>query len=108
MVVHHGLGADINREALGEHEQAFLYPVTPMLERPSAVLVLTTEKGTSNTARNAMIGGGVIETDEGFSWSRHCSFLDALRFPLVLYFDRDVLFVNGWMSTIMPIASTAL
>jgi hypothetical protein len=48
-----------------------------------------------------VIVGGVIETDEGFSWSRHCSFLDALRFPLVLYFGRDVLFVNGWVSAIV-------
>jgi hypothetical protein len=86
---------------LGEREQSFLYPVTPMLERPSAVLVLATEKGTANTARNAVIVGGVIETDEGFSWSRHCSFLDALRFPLVLYFDRDALFVNDWVSAII-------
>jgi uncharacterized membrane protein YjjB (DUF3815 family) len=29
------------------------------------------------------------------------SVLDALRFPLVLYFDRDVLFVNGWVSAIV-------
>jgi hypothetical protein len=98
MVVHHGVGADVNRKALGEREQAFFYPVTPMFERPTAVEVLATEKGATNTARNAVIVGGVIETDEGFSRSWHCSFLDARRSPSVLYFDRDALFVNGWVS----------
>jgi hypothetical protein len=76
-----------------------------MFERPSAVLVLATEKGTADTARNAVIVGGVIETYEGFSWLRHCSFLDTLRFPLVLYFGRDVLLVNGWVSAIAALLS---
>jgi hypothetical protein len=42
MVVKHGKCADINREALGEREQAFFYPVTPMFEGSAAVEVLAT------------------------------------------------------------------
>jgi hypothetical protein len=84
MVVHHCVGADANREAIRKDEQAFFYPVTPMFERPSAVEVLATEKGMANTAENAVIVGGVIETDEVFSRAWQCSFLDAWRSLFVL------------------------
>jgi hypothetical protein len=50
MVVKHSECADINREALRKREQAFFYPVTPMLEGPTAVEVLATEKCAANTS----------------------------------------------------------
>jgi hypothetical protein len=71
MVTHHSIGTYIDSEALVKHKQALFYPVSPVFERSTAVNVLTTKKGTANTAGNTVVVGGIIQTDEVFSGSRH-------------------------------------
>jgi hypothetical protein len=71
MIAHHSIGADIDSKALGKCEQALFYPVSPMLERPSTLKILATEKGSANTAGNTVVVGGVIQSDESFSGLGH-------------------------------------
>ena len=72
VIAHHRIGGDVNREQLGDFQQAILNPLPSVFKAFfTALAVLAPKKCATHAVRYAVIAGNNVEGYQRVAWSGH-------------------------------------